>query len=315
MKSVFDTSQLLLQLQRMPLARLQQAVELVLVLCLGWLLAQVTWQLIPAAPTNNAVVVASVNASTTEPATVSLAALVAPKLFGTASAQTVKVVEPVVTEAPKTTLNVKLTGVVALVSDPGAGSAIIESRGSEATYAVDDQIDGTNARLKQVLADRVLIQQAGRFETLMLDGIEYTKIAQANAGLGRADDPSAEMDADMAPVPEPMEMRPLQASEELDARRDELIAEPMKFFDYIRVSPQRSNGQLSGYRLMPGKDPSLFAQLGLQPNDLAVEINGIALNDMQQAMNVINELRDAKEAAIKIERDGEVRDILITLSQ
>lgn len=315
MKSVLDTSQLLVQLQRIPLARLQQALELVLVLCLCWLLAKVTWQILPAAQTNRTVARVSQNASATEPATVSLAALIAPKLFGTASAKAVKAIEPLVTEAPKTTLNVKLTGVVALASSPGAGSAIIESRGSEATYAVDDQIDGTNARLKQVLADRVLIQQAGRFETLMLDGIEYTKIAQANAGLGRSDQPDAEMEADMAPVPEPMEMRPLQASEELEARRDELIAEPMKFFDYIRVSPQRSNGQLTGYRLMPGKDPSLFAQLGLQPNDLAVEINGIALNDMQQAMSVINELRDAKEAAIKIERDGEIRDILVTLSQ
>ncbi|MEH8017297.1 type II secretion system protein GspC [Rheinheimera muenzenbergensis] len=315
MKSVLDTSQLLSQLQRIPLTRLRQALELVLVLCLGWLLAKVTWQLLPETQTGSGLVVINQQAAATEPVGVSLAALVAPKLFGTASAQAVKTVEPVVTEAPKTSLNVKLTGVVALASDPGAGSAIIESRGSEATYAVDDQIDGTNARLKQVLADRVLIQQAGRFETLMLDGIEYTKIAQANAGLGRADEPASEMDGDMAPVPEPMEMQPLQASEQLDARRDELIAEPMKFFDYIRVSPQRNNGQLSGYRLMPGKDPSLFAQLGLQPNDLAIEINGIALNDMQQAMNVINELRDAKEAAIKIERDGEIRDILVSLSQ
>lgn len=315
MKSVLDTSQLLSQLQRIPLNRLQRAAELVLVLCLGWLLAKVTWQLLPAAQTESPLAVVSHTSSATEPAALSLAALIAPKLFGTANVQAAKTIEPVVTEAPKTTLNVKLTGVVAMASDPGAGSAIIESRGSEATYAVDDQIDGTNARLKQVLADRVLIQQAGRFETLMLDGIEYTKIAQANAGLGRIDQPDTEIDAETAPLPEPMEMRPLQASEELDARRDELIAEPMKFFDYIRVSPQRSNGQLSGYRLMPGKDPSLFAQLGLQPNDLAVEINGIALNDMQQAMNVINELRDAKEAAIKIERDGEIRDILITLSQ
>ena len=87
------------------------------------------------------------------------------------------------------------------------------------------------------------------------------------------------------------------------------------FFDYIRVSPQQRDGALVGYKLMPGKDPALFTQLGLQQNDLAIEINGIPLNDMQQAMRVINELRDASEAAIKIERDGEIRDILVSLSQ
>ena len=222
---------------------------------------------------------------------------------------------PVVAEAPKTQLNVKLTGLVAMTANPGQGSAIIESRGAEATYAVDDTIEGTNAVLKQVLVDRVLLQQAGRYETLMLDGIEYTKIAQANAGLGRADEQGIEENMDMAPVPEPMEMAPMQANEAIELHRDELIAEPMKFFDYIRVTPHRPNGQLVGYRLMPGKDPALFTQLGLQANDLAIEINGIQLNDMQQAMSVINELRDAKEAAIKIERDGEIRDILVNLSQ
>ena len=44
---------------------------------------------------------------------------------------------------------------------------------------------------------QLVLQQGGRYETLMLDGFEYTKIAQANAGLGRADEQGAEetMDA------------------------------------------------------------------------------------------------------------------------
>ena len=315
MRSVPDASMLLQKLQQLPVNRIQNLLNLVLVLCLAWLLARLTWQLLYT-PEPAAILPAQMGATNNnQRAVVSLQALQSAKLFGQASAEPVKTVEPVVTEAPKTSLNVKLTGVVALTNDPSAGSAIIESRGSEATYAIDDQIDGTNARLKQVLPDRVLIQQAGRYETRMLDGIEYTKIAQANAGLGRSDEPALELTPDSAPQPEPMEMQPLQSAEVMDARRDELLAEPMKFFDYIRVSPQRPNGQLVGYRLMPGKDPSLFNQLGLQANDLAIEINGIALNDMQQAMTVINDLRDAKEASIKIERDGEIRDILVTLSQ
>lgn len=93
------------------------------------------------------------------------------------------------------------------------------------------------------------------------------------------------------------------------------MAEPMKFFDYVRVTPVQRDGQLAGYRLMPGKDPAMFQQLGFQQGDLAIEINGVPLNDMQQAMRVINDIRDASEAAIKIERDGEIRDILFSLSQ
>ncbi|MEW5682598.1 MAG: type II secretion system protein GspC [Pseudomonadota bacterium] len=317
MKPLPDIQQLLQQLDKLPIQRVQPWLNLLLVILLAWLLARLSWQLVPTPAATALTPVMPATTSTSTGSGVSLPALTSFALFGKASSEPVKAVQPVVTEAPKTQLNVKLTGVVALAADPAKGSAIIESRGSEATYAVEDTIEGTSAVLKQVLADRVLLLQAGRFETLMLDGIEYTKIAQANAGLGRSDELVAVDDSsgDLAPAPEPMEMQPLELSEELDMRREELIAEPMKFFDYIRVSPHRPQGQLLGYRLTPGKDASLFTQLGLQPNDLAIEINGIALTDMQQAMNVINELRDAKEAAIKIERDGEIRDILVSLSQ
>uniref|UniRef100_A0A486XNC6 General secretion pathway protein C n=1 Tax=Rheinheimera sp. BAL341 TaxID=1708203 RepID=A0A486XNC6_9GAMM len=323
MKSLPDMQQLMIHLQKVPLNRVQQGLNLVLVIVLAWLLAKVSWQLIPQPAPSSLVVNVAAPSGAEKSGAINLTALTGFALFGKAAAVAEQTPAPVVTEAPKTQLNVKLTGLVAVADDPNQGSAIIESRGTEATYAINDKIDGTNAVLKQVLHDRVLLLQAGRFETLMLDGIEYTRVAQANAGLGRADEPMAEQDSiepenlDMAPAsePEPMEIQPLQVSEPLEISRDELIAEPMRFFDYIRVMPYRDKGQLMGYRLSPGKDPSLFSQLGLQPNDLAIEINGIALNDMQQAMSAINELRDAKEAAIKIERDGEIRDILVSLSK
>lgn len=297
--------------QHLPVSTLRKLLNVVLVLLLAWLLARLSWQLLPAPEMTSPVPLPQAVASATGKVDTHLEQLLSYPLFGEVSAKS-EPVAAVVTEAPKTQLNVKLTGVVAQ-GDPSSGSAIIESRGSEGTYAIDDTIDGTNAVLKQVLIDRVLIQQAGRFETLMLDGIEYTKMAQANAGLGREDNPEPAYENEL--VATPQAEAPALDESDLGISRDELLAEPMKFFDYIRVSPQHREGTLVGYRLMPGKDPALFNQLGLQQNDLAVEINGIPLNDMQQAMRVINELRDATEAAIKIERDGEIRDILFSLSQ
>ncbi|MBV2130884.1 type II secretion system protein GspC [Rheinheimera sp. SM2107] len=297
--------------QRIPVSTVRRLLNLVLVLLLAWLLARLSWQLLPAPELIGPVPLQQAATSTSGSTAMSVEQLLSFPLFGKVTAEPEQAA-PVVTEAPKTQLNVKLTGVVAR-PDPNNGSAIIESRGSEGTYAVDDTIDGTNAVLKQVLIDRVLIQQAGRFETLMLDGIEYTKMAQANAGLGREDNPEPAYENEL--IESPQAVAPALDESELAVSREELLAEPMKFFDYIRVSPQHRDGNLVGYRLMPGKDPALFNQLGLQQNDLAVEINGIPLNDMQQAMRVINELRDASEAAIKIERDGEIRDILFSLSQ
>ena len=297
--------------QRLPVSKLRKLLNLTLVLLLAWLLARFSWQLLPEPEFASPVPAQQAGAAATATTDTSVEQLLTYSLFGEVTAEPERTA-PVVTEAPKTQLNVKLTGVVAQ-ADPNSGSAIIESRGSEGTYAIDDTIDGTNAVLKQVLIDRVLLQQAGRFETLMLDGIEYTKMAQANAGLGREDSPEPGYENEL--VASPQAEAPVLDEGDLGVSRDELLAEPMKFFDYIRVSPQERGGALVGYKLMPGKDPALFTQLGLQQNDLAIEINGIPLNDMQQAMRVINELRDASEAAIKIERDGEIRDILVSLSQ
>lgn len=308
-------NQVLQLLQRIPLLQLQRSLNVLIVLILALLLARLTWQLLPQPASFSGNQPISVVMSTVPQPQVPLTVLTQHALFGQVIATPVNTAPPpVVTEAPKTQLNIKLTGLVAVAGRPESGSAIIEQRNSEATYAVGDMIDGTRARLHHVLDDRVLLELNGRFETLMLDGIEFTRIAQANAGLGQMDNP-VDFVANAEPIVLAESVATGVINEDVQARRDELLAEPMKFFDYVRVSPVQRDGQMVGYRLSPGKDAGVFAQMGLQQNDLAIEINGVALNDLQQAMRVINDLRDATEATLKIERDGEIRDILFSLSQ
>ncbi|CAM5199587.1 type II secretion system protein GspC [Alishewanella longhuensis] len=303
-------NQLRQQLQRIPVAFVRAVVNLILVIFLAWLLAKLSWQLLP--KPKQVLSVSPVQTSVNRVVPQDLTHLTRYPLFG--KAEPITATAPAaVTEAPKTQLNVKLTGLVAVPARPEAGSAVIEHRGSEATYAVGDMLEGTRAKLHQVLDDRVLLEQSGRFETLMLDGVEFTRIAQANAGLGREDNP--ELIASQEPI---LIAEPIATgfnNPELQAQRDEIMAEPMKFFDYVRVTPVQRDGQLAGYRLMPGRDAAMFQQLGFQQGDLAIEINGVPLNDIQQAGRIINDLREASEAAIKIERDGEIRDILVSLSQ
>lgn len=292
--------------KRVPAPQLNRFFSLVLVLLLAWLAARLTWLIWPA-PAVSPQMQPDLVSTTQAAGSPSLDALLAANLFGKYQEKSVTPAPVVaVTEAPKTTLNVKLTGVVATKNQPEQGTAIIESNGVEQVYAVDEQIEGTNASLKQVLEDRVLLQVSGRFETLMLDGLEYQQLSNDNA-------PVVEGVQEITAAPEPMEYSPAQA--DLNVVRQEMLAEPAKFFDYVRVTPRHRNGQMYGYALLPGKDPELFARMGLMPNDVAIEINGVRLNDMQQAYGIINELREAKEASIKVERDGEIKDVLFTLSQ
>ncbi|MCT6701292.1 type II secretion system protein GspC [Rheinheimera sp. 4Y26] len=293
--------------QRIPVKQLNLFCTLVLVLLLAWLAARLSWMLWPTETAAPVQAVSTANSASNE--SVTIEPLLAAHLFGQYQA---KAEEPVArpapnpTDAPKTSLNLKLTGVVATKNKPEQGTAIIESNGVEQVYGVDEQIEGTNASLKQVLEDRVLLQVSGRFETLMLDGLEYQQLSAENAAFN-------EGIQEVQAMPEPMEYGPAQ--QDIAAVRREMLAEPAKLFDYIRITPRHRNGQMYGYALTPGKDPELFARMGLMPNDVAIEINGVRLDDMQQAYGLINELREAKEASIKVERDGEIKDVLFSLSQ
>ena len=288
----------------LPVARLNQIFSVVLVITLAWLAARITWFVVPA-PAQKPLQVSMSGVKTQSNNSSELERVISAKLFGQYQEKTTEVVQTV-TDAPQTTLNLKLTGVVATGKTPEQGTAIIENNGVEQVYAIDEQIDGSGAVLKQVIEDRVILQVNGRMETLMLDGLEYQQLTVANSAI-------EEGQLQEAGEAGPEEMGPAQG--DIDELRREMTAEPMKLFDYIRVQPRNRGGKMYGYALLPGKDPKMFAQFGLQPDDVAVEINGVRLDDMQQAYSVMQELGEAKQVSIKLERDGEMKDISISLSQ
>lgn len=289
---------------RLPVARLNQIFSVVLVITLAWLAARITWFVVPA-PAQKPLQVSLAGMKAQTNTSSELERVISAKLFGQYQEKATEVVQTV-TDAPQTTLNLKLTGVVATGKTPEQGTAIIENNGVELVYAIDEQIEGSSAVLKQVIEDRVILQVNGRMETLMLDGLEYQQLTVANSAI-------EEGQLQEAGEAGPDEMGPSQG--DIDELRREMTAEPMKLFDYIRVQPRNRGGKMYGYALLPGKDPKMFAQFGLQPNDVAVEINGVRLDDMQQAYSVMQELGEAKQVSIKLERDGEMKDISISLSQ
>jgi general secretion pathway protein C len=198
-----------------------------------------------------------------------------------------------------------LTGVVASSAEQ-KGLAIIESQGSQETYSLGDKIKGTSASLKEVYADRIIITNAGRYETLMLDGLQYTTQSQANAQLQQA-----RSGGDVTKV----DRRDADIGRELVASRDELLADPSKITDYLAISPVQKDGEVQGYRLNPGKDAGLFKDAGFQPNDLAKSINGYDLTDMSQALEVMGQLPELTEVSVMVEREGQLVEIMFSLPQ
>ena len=198
-----------------------------------------------------------------------------------------------VSVAPKTTLNVVLVGVVA-ASDPGASSAIISYRSKQDSYFIDSEIAGTTATVSEIHEDRVILDVNGALQTLMLDGVDNIK-PQANAVKSRE-----AVKTKVKPV-------------EVAIDRAAILKDPGKLTDYIRISPYRRDGSVVGYRLRPGKDRSLFDQAGLKNGDLAVELNGVDLTDMQQAFSLMKDFPTMTEMSLTVDRRGQLHELYLNI--
>lgn len=190
------------------------------------------------------------------------------------------------------------------------GLAIIESSGIQETYSLGDKIKGTSASLKEVYADRIIITNAGRYETLMLDGLVYTSQSAVNQQLQQAKTSKVEQTVSRVDQRQNAEI-----SQELAESRNELLADPSKITDYIAISPVRQGDAVVGYRLNPGKDVNLFRQAGFKANDLAKSINGYDLTVMTQALEMMSQLPELTEVSIMVEREGQLVEIMFSLPQ
>ncbi|MEC4726200.1 type II secretion system protein GspC [Shewanella sp. D64] len=268
-----------------------------------YLLAQITWKLVPTSelasnwhPTPESI---------SKGKHVSVSQLQALSLFGRAdeasSKPKIAPVEEQITDAPKTSLSIQLTGVVASTSQQ-KGLAVIASSGSQDTYGLGDKIKGTSASLKEVYADRIIITNSGRYETLMLDGLDYDTNGFANKQLQQAKS-----------IRKVDRRKNSEFAKEVLASRDELLADPSKLTDYLAISPVQREGTLQGYRLNAGKDRGLFEKAGLKANDLAKSINGYDLTEMTQALEVMAQLPELTEISLMVERDGQLVEIMFSL--
>ncbi|WP_413285440.1 type II secretion system protein GspC [Vibrio sp. MA40-2] len=224
-------------------------------------------------------------------------------LFGKLTAHVeVTPVAPVIQDAPKTRLNLILVGAVSS-STTDKSLAVIANRGSQSTYGVGEKIDGTQAKLKRVFIDRVIIDNAGRDETLMLEGIEFSK---QNNQLNRTPNRASSK-------PVQNTLRPKLDEELMASIRSEIVNDPQKILQYIRLSQVKKDGNLIGYRVRPGKEKLLFDSVGLKNGDIATSLNGQDLTDPSAMGMIWQSMSQLTELSLTVERNGQPYDIYIAL--
>ena len=283
----------------LPISRLSQgAFGILLILCCQQL-ATLTWQLLPVAKgPAQPLIRPTLTGSGAPPAAnpLDVRSLLQLALFGKAEAPAAK--RPVAGSSdrqqamPRTRLNLTLTGVLAS-NQADRSIAIIINGGEESSYGIGDLVTGTQARLRDILPDRVILDNQGQDETLMLDGEEFKALGQQQP---------------TAPVAS-------GGTSELSQLRNDLVKNPGKLLDYVNISPIMTDGKMQGYRINPGKDVAFFHRIGLQSNDLAVSINGYDLRDNGQAMQIMNQLSSMTEMNLTVERNGQQQDIYIKLTE
>ncbi|WP_417877460.1 type II secretion system protein GspC [Vibrio sp.] len=263
----------------------------------GWLLGKVVWLLIPQTaditpwrPTAGNVIAGNNDNA------IDFNALQNAHLFGQYTENKPVIIDqPVVKDAPKTRLNLTLVGAVAS-NQVQSSLAVIANRGKQSTYGIGEEIEGTRATLKAVLVDRVIIDNQGRDETLMMQGVEYNKLSESPQ-LRRAQAVQQES----------------VVGDKLEQIREEIAQDPKSVFKYISISPVKNGDDIIGYRVAPGREAALFNDVGLESGDIAVQLNGIDLSDPSSSAELMQIMSDPQELNLTVVREGQQYEIYIQL--
>lgn len=269
-------------------------VTLLLVVLLAQQLAGLIWTLIPL-PKSAAWTPAPGFADPTPlKATLNPEALAGSHLFGqyqaTATAASIA-------NAPDTQLNFTLLGIFAGSVEKESIALIAKEGGEEGPFSIgDDVAPGVN--LQAIFLDRVILSRNGRLETLRLD-----KDAPSNAPVFNP----------VTNTSEAQEGTPA-AAQMLAQIKEQVVTDPSKAANFIRVQPMTGDGGLKGYRVYPGPERAAFNAAGLKPGDVVTSINGVSLSDPAQALQLLQGLTQSSSVTLSVERNGSTQTVNVSTS-
>ena len=276
---------------------------LLFALLIGWQLASMLLALLPGPSAGDAVpAVAGRPAETGGAASVDEArAIAAAHLFGEAEAgdATPATASTVIGEdLPDTRAPLKLVGTIAS-ADPALAVAIIEDgQNQQNVYQVGDEVTRSIA-VELIETHRVVLNENGALTNLLLpkDGnVRGTTNVRRQAAARRASVQTL-------------------ASADTESIQSVVSQNVSRFAEIIRPTAYQPNGVFEGFRVYPGRNREQFAALGLKPGDIVKEIDGQPLTDVAQAMQIFQQLGDASQMMVTVERDGTQEMLTLSTQQ
>jgi general secretion pathway protein C len=202
-------------------------------------------------------------------------------------------------DQPKTSLNLKLVGLM-YSPDKNQARAIIENQTDGArSYSTHERV-ADKAEIYSIEPDRVILLHAGRQEALMLDPEDDASSDRSGTDNQPTDDPRRNRASTESP----------SASGQIAASTPKKIADVMRDFS---ATPVMEKGQLVGFRLEALRNPELMNEWGIDPDDVITAVNGMPLNSQGRIMVLFDKLKKQKEFELTLINGGNSRTITVDL--
>lgn len=259
----------------------------------AWLLIKMLWSIfIPVEQTLAPAIISSASAPTQSGSRPDLASA---HLFGVyAEKQLVSHYR----DAPETSLNLVLTGIVSGETDQDGFAIIGDSRGREAVYRVDRELPG-GGEVRGIFPDRVVLFRDGQYETLRLP-LDENKIDESSA-FSVASTESVVASKSTTP--------PLTVSSLASVRSRYALNIPAMASSYSLVKVPSG-----GYKISLGRNARQLVDLGLRNGDIIVSANGVELDDEKAVENLMAKVLQGEKLSLEVIRGGQKQSLQSDLS-
>ncbi len=214
----------------------------------------------------------------------------------------------------ETTLDLKLHGVRI---DNKKSSAIIDvgGNGGQKVFKIGDTIT-PGVELSEILAGEIIISRAGVRESLRLEGKEEeNQNNQANSG-NRLGVNRASTNQSLRSASAPNANDAILGTDQKEAQSQNAPTKKINIRDFIQVRRRRNaDGQFALF-LQPGRNRDGFAEAGLIPNDMLINVNGApAPQNLRALYDMMNTISVGGSVSMIVERDGIPKQININSNQ
>lgn len=211
-------------------------------------------------------------------------------VFGDATVQVVEVPKDV--SAPDTRLRLELLGVLSGSNNKASSAIIAPKGGSGEYYRVGDTVQG-RTKLASVHADKIILDTNGKLETLKFDEKRSRQAIQKTAAR-----PAKKSSRNSKGSLKERFKKVRSASDAVSLIKSEVDQDPAGALSQLGLEPAGDGA--NGYKV--ANSGSMLTQLGLQPGDVILSVNGQSLGNMSDDQLLLEQVTSSGQARLEIQR-------------